>query len=46
LPGCFQQGLRNFFPSEEYTGFKPSLLIVGGEETMTVNVMMVVHTTN
>jgi hypothetical protein len=26
LPGCFQQGPRDLFPSEDYTGFKPSLL--------------------
>jgi hypothetical protein len=24
LLGCFQQGLRDLFPSEEYTGFKSS----------------------
>ncbi len=24
LPGCFTQGLRELFPSEDYVGFKPS----------------------
>jgi hypothetical protein len=24
LPGCFEQGLRELFPSEEYMGLKPN----------------------